>query len=57
MTPDQQVEEVAKVKRFTNFIVLNPDTISPDCTIRHLLNKLIPESGKEIFSLIIVGHP
>lgn len=45
MTPDQQVEEVMKVKRFTNFIVTTPHTVRNDTTISQLLDDIIPSTG------------
>ena len=45
MTPDQQVDEVLKVKRFTNFIVTTPHTLRNDTTIGQLLDDIIPTTG------------
>lgn len=50
MTPDQQVEEVMKVKRFTNFIVTTPHTVRSDTTISQLLDDIIPSTGNFHFN-------
>jgi len=52
MTPDQQVDEVLKVKRFTNFIVLNPHTVRNDTTITQLLDDIIPTTGYSCFPVL-----
>ena len=51
MTIERQIEEVKKVKRFTNYIINNPFTLSPEQTIKDY-EQLALETGINGFPVI-----
>ncbi len=54
MTIERQIEEVKKVKRFTNYIVNNPFTLSPEQTIKDY-DQLALETGINGFPVVKNG--
>ncbi len=55
MSPEQQANEVAKVKKFESGIVKNPVTVTPDTTVARL-NELQDELGYSGFPVIDNGE-
>jgi len=54
MTIERQIEEVKKIKRFTNYIVNNPFTLSPEQTIKDY-DQLALETGINGFPVVKNG--
>jgi len=52
LTIDQQVEMVRKVKRYTNFVILNPHTVSPETTFAELIETVIPSKNVSCFPVV-----